>query len=115
MFGFQFVKLDLKVWVGSDEGWVNGGGSVRTRTRDGSVRIRDGSAEDEDKGWISGVACMRWWGCVSRGGFGHHRQYPLLARLGLGVSDFWSSLRALSLSSDFQSIKLSFKVNQVCN
>ena len=122
MFGFQFVKLDLKVWVGSDEGWVNGGGSVRTRTRDGSVRMRDGSAEGEDKGWISGVACMRRWGCVSRGGFGHHRQYPLLARLGLGMSDFWSSLGflfelslSLSLSSDFQSVKLSFKVNQVCN
>ena len=107
MFGFQFVKLDLKVWVGLDEGWVNGGGSVRTRTRDGSVRIRDGSAEDEDKGWISGVACMRRWGCVSRGGFGHHRQYPLLARLGLGVSDFWSSLGflfelSLSLSVSLQ-------------
>ena len=41
-----------------DEGWVDGGGSVRTRTRDGSVRMRDGSAEDEDKGWVSGVACM---------------------------------------------------------
>ena len=43
-----------------DEGWVDGGGSVRTRTMDGSVKMRDGSAEDEeeDKGWVSGVACM---------------------------------------------------------
>ena len=41
-----------------DEGWVDGGGSVRTRTGDGSVRVRDGSAKDEDKGWVSGVACM---------------------------------------------------------
>ena len=65
---------------------------MRTRTRDGLVRMRDGSAEDEDKGWIGGVACMRWRGRVSRGGFGHHRQYPLLARLGLGMSDFRSSL-----------------------
>ena len=31
------MKLDLKVWVGSNEGWVDGGGSVRTRTRDGSA------------------------------------------------------------------------------
>ena len=56
---FQSVKLDLKVWVGSNEGWVDGDGSVRTRMRDGSVRKRDGSAEDEDKGWVGGVACMR--------------------------------------------------------
>ena len=64
---FQFVKLDLKVWVGSNEGWVDGGGSVRMRKRDGSM-------EDEDKGWVNEVACMRRRGRVSRGGSGHHRQ-----------------------------------------
>ena len=71
---FQSVKLDLKVWVGSNKGWVDGGGSVRTRMRDGSVRtrMRDGSAEDEDKGWVGGVACMQRRGHVSRGGSGHH-------------------------------------------
>ena len=71
---FQSVKLDLKVWVGSNEGWVDGGGSVRTRMRDGSVRKRDGLAEDEDKGWVGRVACMRRWGRVSRGGSRHHRR-----------------------------------------
>lgn len=73
MVTFQSVKLDLKVWVGSNEGWVDGGRSIRTRTRDGLVRMRDGSAEDEDKGWVGGVACMRRRGCVSRGGSRHHR------------------------------------------
>ena len=29
------MKLDLKVWVGSNEGWVDRGGSVRMRIRDG--------------------------------------------------------------------------------
>ena len=58
---FQSVKLDLKVWVGSNEGWVDGGGSVRTRMRDGSMRMRDRLAKDKDKdkGWVGGVACMR--------------------------------------------------------
>ena len=28
---FQSIKLDLKVWVGLNEGWVDGGGSMRTR------------------------------------------------------------------------------------
>ena len=76
MFGgdFSTIKLDLKVWVGLNEGWVDGGGSVRTRMRDGSVRMRDGSVEDEDKGWVGGVACMRRRGRVSRGGSGHHRR-----------------------------------------
>ena len=75
------------------------------------MRTRDGSAE-----WLT---CD---GRMSRGGSGHHRQYPLLAQLGLGVSDFWSSLGflfelslSLSLSLDFQSVKMSLKVNQVCN
>ena len=36
--------------------------------------MRDGSVEDEDKGWVNEVACMRRRGRVSRGGFGHHRQ-----------------------------------------
>ena len=62
---FQSIKLDLKVWVGLNDGWVDGGGSMR---------IRDGSAEDKDKGWVGGVVCMRRWGCVSRGGYGHHWQ-----------------------------------------
>ena len=52
------------------------------RTRDGSMevglrstlRTRDGSAEDEDKGWVNEVACMRRRGRVSRGGFGHHQR-----------------------------------------
>ena len=52
MVTFQSVKLDLKVWVGSNKGWVDGGGSVRTRMRDGSVRMRDGSLEDKDKGCV---------------------------------------------------------------
>ena len=63
---FQSVKLDLKVWVGSNEGWVNEGGSVRTR-------MRDGLAKDEDKGWVGGVACMRRQSRVSRGGSRHHQ------------------------------------------
>ena len=42
--------------------------------RDGLVRIRDGSAEDEDKGRVGRVACMRRQGRVSRGGSVHHRQ-----------------------------------------
>ena len=73
MVTFQSVKLDLKVWVGSNKGWVDGGGSVRMRMRDGSVRMRDESAEDEDKGWVGGVACMRRQGRVSRGGSRHHQ------------------------------------------
>ena len=95
---------------------------MRTRTRDGLVRMRNGSMEDEDKGWISGVACMLRQGHVSRGGSGYHRQYPFLARLGFGVNDFRSSLDflfelslSLSLSSNFLFVKLSLKVNQVCN
>ena len=48
----------MKVWVGLDEGWVDGGGSVGTRSGDGSVKMRDGSAEDEDKGWVGRVAYM---------------------------------------------------------
>ena len=71
---FQSVKLDLKVWVGSNKGWVDGGGSVRMRMRDGSVRMRDGSLEDEDKGCVGKVACMRRRARVSRGGSGHHQQ-----------------------------------------
>ena len=67
MVTFQSVKLDLKVWVCSNEGWVDGDGSVRTR-------MRDGSAEDEDKGWVGGVACMRRRGRVSKGGSRHHRR-----------------------------------------
>ena len=34
---FQSVKPDLKVWVGSNEGCVDGSGSVRTRMRDRST------------------------------------------------------------------------------
>ena len=63
---FQSVKLDLKVWVGSNEGWVDGGGLVRTRMRDGSVRKRDGLEKDEDKGWVAEwLACDG--GAVCRG------------------------------------------------
>ena len=79
-----------KGWVGEDEEWVNGG---------------------------RGQRMDRW-----RGGSGYHRQYPFLTRLGLGVNDFRSSLGflfelslSLSLSSDFLFVKLSLKVNQVCN
>ena len=36
--------------------------------------MRDGSAKDEDKGWVGGVACMQQRGRVSRGGSGHHRR-----------------------------------------
>ena len=69
---FQSVKLDLKVQVGLNEGWVDGGGSVRTRMRAGSLRMRDGSAKDEDKGWVGRVACMLRRGRVSRGDSMHH-------------------------------------------
>ena len=55
---FNDDENEMKVWVGSNEGWVDGGGSVRTRLGDGSVRMRDGSTEAEDKGWVSGVAYM---------------------------------------------------------
>jgi len=41
---------------------------------DGSVRMRDGSLEDEDKGCVGKVACMRRRARVSRGGSGHHRR-----------------------------------------
>ena len=51
MTSFSNNKNEMKVWVGSDEGWVDGGGSMRTR-------IRDGSVKEEDKGWVSGMACM---------------------------------------------------------
>ena len=95
---------------------------MRTRTKDGLVRMRNGSTEDEDKGWIGRVACMLWQGHVSRGGSGYHRQYPFLTRHGLGVNDFRSSLGflfelslSLSLSSDFLFVKLSLRVNQVCD
>ena len=46
---FNDDENEMKVWVGSNEGWVDGGGSVR---------MRDGSTEAEDKGWVSGVAYM---------------------------------------------------------
>ena len=52
---FQSVKLDLKVWVGLNEGWVD-----EDEDGDGSMKIRDGLAEDEDKGWVGGVAYVRW-------------------------------------------------------
>ena len=38
---FQSIKLDLKVWVGSNDGWVDGGGLVKTRMRDGSTKVED--------------------------------------------------------------------------
>ena len=60
---------------------------------DGSMKIRDGLAEDEDKGWVGGVACMQRRGHVSRGGSGHHcrgwvwtRTAIWLARMCLGSS-----------------------------
>ena len=63
--------------VDEDEGWVDGDGSVKW---DGSVRIRDGSSE--------------WDGSVRmRDG---SAEYPLLARLGLRMSDERSSF-SLSL------------------
>ena len=58
-------------------------------------RTRDGSAE-----WLT---CD---GRVSRGGSRHHRQYPLLAQLRLGVSDFWSSLVFLFELSLSRSVSL---------
>ena len=72
--------------------WVGGGGLVRTRdgsmkegwwrtrTRDGSVRMRDGSSE-----WVGSVRMRD--GLV---------EYPFLTRLGLCVSDKRSSF-SLSL------------------
>ena len=50
--GFQSMKLDLKVWVGLNEGWVNGG--------DGLVRTRDGLTEVGQ--WGRGEGMGRWSG-----------------------------------------------------
>ena len=61
----------------------------------------------------------RQWGRVSRASFRHHRQYPLLALLGLGMSDesvFFGFTLSLSLSlSVCESKKSNLKVNQICN
>ena len=65
-------------WVDEDKGWVDGDGSAEwdgsVRIRDGSVRMRDGSAE-----------------------------YPLLARLGLRMSDERSSF-SLSLGVSLENV-----------
>ena len=67
MFGFQSVKLDLKVWVGSDKGWVDEGGSVRTRTKDGLVWMGwSDRVRGQRMGWQSGLhttagSCVEGW------------------------------------------------------
>ena len=69
-------------WVDEDEGWVDGDGSAEW---DGSVRIRDGSSE-----WDGSVRMRD--GSV---------EYPLLAWLGLRMSDERSSFSlSLGVSSE---------------
>ena len=65
-------------------------------------------SEDEDKGWVGRVACVRRWGRVLRVGSRHHRQYPFLARLGLSLAQ--SLFRVVSLSLLFSWGEIDLKV-----
>ena len=98
LWPWEALSLVLLAWCESVRRAM---GQRRTRTRDGSVRMRDVSVE-----WL---ACMIVGPCVE-GGITRHRQYPLWV---FPLSSL--CLSCFSLSLDFQYVKLSLKVNCMWN
>ena len=67
----QALSLSLSfscVWFSIHETWFEGMGWFER-----GMGRRRWVSEDEDKGWVGGVACVRRRGHVSRVGSGHHR------------------------------------------